>query len=150
MSEQITIREAFKRHIKSQQQALRATHARLRTLEKYAPEILDLVTNLSFDSQPVYGNWINIEDHDYVCPEAGVILLRLSGKDRLPLLRYNNKYEAIKRFHSGKYGYFKFTLRRKEKKPCRKARVTETRVIEVCGGLDESRYDNVAWLEDDD
>ena len=150
MSEQITIREAFERHIKSQQEALRASHARLRTLEKYAPEVLDLVTNLEFDSQPVFGSWINIEDHDKVCPNAGVVLLNLSGRDRIVPSRHNNKYSFYKTFHNGKYGFFHFTLRRKEKKTCRRARVTQTRVVEVCGDLDESQYDNVAWLKDDD
>lgn len=34
------------------------------------------------------------------------------------------------------------------KQDCRKALVTQTRVIEFCGELDESQYENVEYLED--
>lgn len=32
---------------------------------------------------------------------------------------------------------------------CHKARVVQTRIIEVCGDLDTTKYDSVEWLDDD-
>jgi hypothetical protein len=43
---------------------------------------------------------------------------------------------------------FTVSVDRPRERKCRKARVTKTEVIEVCGAIDEGEYDAVEWIEE--
>jgi len=92
-------------------------------------------------------DWLAISDEEYECPDLAVRLLNLSGKQRVMKTPGNSfRFFCGTRDSGSSYRTPVIELRRGSQH-CRKARVVEEKVIEVCGDLDESKYLEVEYLE---
>ena len=133
----ITVQEELEKRVKKLRKDARGLVKLQKTLSTHCPELLAI----SAPGICILGDLIHFEDPGKLNRGLGAAILRISGLDRFSL---RQGYGNIDLLVGGK----KLTLAlQRFRGTCKKARVTETRVIEVCGGINESRYDKVEYLD---
>ena len=134
----ITVQEEIQKTVKRYRKEARELVKMQKHLETHCPEILDMsAPRIIVTSSEL----LHFDDPTLLNKSLGVAILRISGAEKLTFSHgYDNAGVSI----GGKW--FTLALQRGQK-PCKKVRVTETKVIEICGKLNESDYDKVEYLD---
>ena len=142
-----TVHEILKRKIESFERYASMYRSIQSCMLRDHLEILQL--EVSTDSSFVNSGWIWIKGPHGVAAQV----LDIAGLDELRTVTdrdFHFYFDVDRRFLAGREnsGLLHVEVEYKRDKPCRKAIVTQTRTIEVCGQLDESAYDSVIWVDD--
>ena len=135
----ITVQEAIQTEIEQHESTIKRCQQILQVLETSSPQVLSLMAPYIVVIPPFH---IYFEDKENECPELGVNLLNITGAKRTEVHKGYSTYRL-----KGENNSISFGLLHKAA-PCKHIRVTETKVIQVCGKIDESKYDKVEYLDE--
>jgi len=153
-----TARAAFERAIENRQRKLDKLRSTFEALERDYPDILDTRAPSFY----VHPDYLSAYDGNEPSLVRGLCetLLDVSNKDGIRKQRIWDSRDMYARFllpdplyielpdGTTEQRRFYIDVNWRGKTKCRRARVTKTETIEVCGTLDETKYDSITWLDD--